>query len=1144
MGNAGGYLRRTLVLLAVLTSSGLRAQAPGTGAITGEVTDPSGAVLPKAHVSIIGKQATFDRTVNTTAEGSFRVPLLQPGEYSLVVDAPGFKPQTLPAVSVIVSETAVVKIRLELETIRSQVGVTASTELAQTETSALGHATNETTIEALPLANRNYTQILALSSGVVVELPDAAALGRNNQNVSANGAKTTSNNFQFNGIDANNLSQNSASGYQAEVGVAVPAPDTIAQFKAQTGNYDASYGRGAGANVDVISKAGTNQFHGTAWEFFRNDVLNANEFFSKRNGQPRPVLKQNQFGFAFGGPIIRDKTFFFGSYQGTVQRNGDSNLSLVTALLPQLTNDRSAATLGAQFCPANYPTNPGYQTAAGGVQVSCDGSNINPVAIALLNLKFPNGQFAIPSPQVTLASNPGQLPIGESTFSIPAKYREDQFTLNLDHAFSKKNDVSGRFFYSHAPTSEPFSPFGATVPGWGTDETDQNLMFVLSDTHIFNPTLVNIARFGFMRFRGYAVIAQPINASDVGMATPSGLPETPGMIINGLFTIGTAGQPHYFQNTNTFVWQDTVSLTHERHNFRFGAEAKRHQVDVDVPYVVDGFLFLFGLPDLLIGQSAAQNGGAMSNIFQSTASSGSFRKDERYTDVAGFFQDDIKLTPRLVINAGLRYEIFGPPSDIHGRLPTFDPSIASHGAPPEGTFSGFILPANYHGPLPNGVLKSSSSGMWSADYKDISPRFGFALRLADDPTLLLRGGYGLYFDRLSGDLAEQSVGQPPFSLTQSLQGAQNSAATLQQPYSPTLPPNSSYPIFIPRTPGGAVSLAAISPRLRSPYLQEYNLNTQYEFGPDFLWELGYVGSKSTHIAGCVQFNQALLASPANPINGETTNTNENIVQRLPYVGIAPGSYFCQTTFDANYNSLQTSISKRLSHGLEFLSSYTWSKSLDYISGLGSLSNFELSFLSNDQTKPRQARGLDDRDRTHRVVVSLVYEAPNLHTGLSVMRHVLSQWQLSSVLIAQSGTPLTAKDSSAGTVYGNLAGFSRAECTGLNPASSGSVYSRLNGYFNPDAFTSPPAIGDGTGFGNCPVGNLRGPDQRNIDLAIQRAFAVTEHSRLQFRTEFFNFTNTPSFGQPVTDYAAGAAFGVISSTVSNPRIIQFALKYAF
>jgi hypothetical protein len=1142
---AGISSLQTLVLLAVLISSGLRAQAPGTGAIAGQVTDPSGAFLPNAQVSVVSKQADFSRKVTTGAEGSFRVPFLQPGDYSVVVDAAGFKQETLPSVSVIVSETVEVKIKLVVETVKSEVGVTALTEGAQTESSALGHATNQATIEALPLANRNFTQILALSPGVVVELPDAAALGRNNQNVSANGARTTSNNFQFNGIDANNLSQNSASGYQSEVGVAAPAPDTIAQFKAQTGNYDAAYGRGAGANVDVISKTGTNQFHGNAWEFFRNDVLNANEFFSKRNGQPRPVLKQNQFGFTIGGPIRKAKTFFFGGYQGTVQRDGDSNLSLVTAILPQLTNDRSAATLGAQFCPANYPTNPGYQTAAGGVQVSCDGSNINSAALALLNFKFSNGQFAIPNPQVNLPNTPGQLPIGESTFSIPARYREDQFTFNLDQAFSQKNELSGRFFYSHAPTSEPFSPYGATVPGWGTNETDQNLMFVLSDTHVFNPQLVNIARFGFMRFNGYAAITQPIRASDIGMATPSTLfPETPGLVINGLFTIGTAGQPYYFQNTNTFVWQDTVSLTHKQHNFRFGAEAKRHQVDVDVPYVVDGFLFLFGFPDLLVGQSAAQNGGAMSNIFQSTAASGFFRKDERYTDVAGFLQDDIKLTPRLVINAGLRYEIFGPPSDIHGHLPTFDPLIASHQAPPGGTFSGFILPANYSGPLPAGELKSSSSGLWNSDYKDISPRFGFALRLADNPTLLLRGGYGIYFDRLSGDLAEQSVGQPPFSLTQSLQGVQNGAATLQQPYDPPLPQTSSYPIFIPRTTGGAISLAATSPRLKSPYLQEYNLNLQYEFARDFLWELGYVGSTSVHIAGCVQFNQALFATPDNPVNGETTDTNENIIQRLPYAGIAPGSYICQTAFNASYNSLQTSINKRLSHGLEFLGSYTWSKSLDYISGLGSLSNFELSFLSNDQTDPRQARGPDDRDRTHRVVLNFVYDIPGLQTVPPVMRHILSPWQLSSVFVAQSGSPLTAKDSSAGSVYGNLAGFSRAECTGLNPASSGSVYSRLNGYFNPDAFTAPPVIGDGTGFGSCPVGNLRGPDQRNIDLAVQRAFSVTDRSRLEFRTEFFNLTNTPSFGQPVSDHAAGAAFGVISSTVSNPRIIQFALKYAF
>jgi hypothetical protein len=1136
-----------LSVLLLMLSGGLvplHAQAPGTGAIAGEVTDPSGATVSGAHVSVVGSQRAFVRTVTTTPDGVFRISLLQPGQYSVEVNADGFMPWVLPVVPVAVSETAVLKVKLAVGSVAAHVDVSGSAELVQSESTALGRVTDEKTIESLPLANRNYTQILALSPGVLVEIPDAAALGRNNQNVSANGQRTTSNNFQFNGIDANNLSQNSASGFQAEVGLAIPAPDAIQEFKAQTGGYDAGYGRGAGANVDVISKTGSNRFHGSLWEFLRNDVLNANEFFTKRNGQPRPVLKQNQFGFTIGGPIRKDKTFLFAFYQGTTQRNGDSNLSLVQSVLPQLTNDRSAATLGAQFCPANHPNNPGYLTAAGGVQVACDGSNINPVALRFLNFKFANGEYAIPSPQTLLPGDDNHLPVGESTFSIPAKYREDQFGINLDQTLSQKNQLAGRFFYSRAPTEEPFSPFGATVPGWGTNELDQNDMFVLSDTHVFSSNLVNVARFGYMRFNGDAVIAQPIQASDVGMATPSGLPETPGLVVNGLFTIGTAGQPFYRQTTNTFVWQDTVSLTRGRNNFRIGAEAKRHQVDVNVPFVSDGFLFLFDLPDFLLGQSAANNGSSMSNIFQSIGSSGLFRKDERYSDFASFFQDDIKLTPRLTVNAGVRYEIFGPPSEIHGRLPTFDLSIASPQAPAAGTFSGFVLPGNYPGPLPAGVLKTSGSSMWSSDYANVSPRLGFALRLTDRPTLLLRGGYGIYYDRLSGDLAEQTVGQPPFSLKQSVQGVQNAAASLQQPYSPALPPSSSFPLFIPRTPGGSLSLAAIDPRLKSPYTQQYDLNIQYEFARDLLWEVGYVGSKSTHIAGCVQFNQALLASPERPINGETSNTLENVVQRLPFAGIAQGSYICKTRFDANYNSLQTSISKRYNHGLEFLGSYTWSKALDYISGSGGLSNFELGFLTNDQTNPRQARGLNDFDRAQRAVVSVVYQLPKASFQPAFVQYALSQWQISSLFVIQSGRPLTITDSSAGTIYGNLAGFSRAECTGVAPASPGSLYSRLNGYFNPTAFTAAPAVGDGSGFGNCAVGILRGPGQRNVDLAVERNFAVTEHNNLLFRTEAFNVTNTPSFGQPITDFAAGPAFGRIMSTVSNPRIIQFALKYRF
>ena len=1132
--------------MALVRSAAITAisQSPGTGAIAGRISDATGAALTGASVVATEDGTQLSRTVSSSGIGEFRIALLSPGTYTISASSPGFETAIVNSVAVVAGETSTLELKLNIGKATDTVEVSGAADLAQTETSTLGRAIDEQAIESLPLANRNYTQLIALSPGVVVELPNAAALGRNNQNVSANGSKTTSNNFQFNGIDANNLSQNSASGYQSEVGTAVPSPDTIEEFKVQTGNYDAGYGRGAGANVDLVSRSGRNHLHGGAWEYLRNDALNANDFFAKRNGQPRPVLKQHQYGLTLGGPLTRDRTFFFAGYQATRQKNGDSSLSLVTAILPQLTNDRSPATLGSQFCPANQPQNPGYLTAAGGVQVACDGSNINPAALAFLNFKFKNGQFAIPSPQTNLSNQAGQLAIGESTYSIPADYREDQFTMNLDRTLSDANSLSGRFFYSHAPTVEPFSPFGANVPGWGTTELDQNHMFVLSDRHTFNANLVNVARFGYMRFDGDAVIAQPINASDVGMATPAGLPETPGLAVNGLFTIGTAGQPFYWQDTNTYVWQDTLSLTRGPHSLRMGAEAKRHQVDVNVPFVNDGFLFLLSFPDFLLGQSAAQNGSSLSNLFSVTGSSGIFRKDERYTDFAAFVQDDVRLRPWFTLNAGMRYEVFGPPSDIHGRLPTFDPSIATHDAPLSGTLSGFVLPGNYHGPLPSGVVRSPHDGMWATDYTGVSPRIGFSARLPGAATRVLRGGYGIYFDRMSGDLAEQTVGQPPFSFKQSLQGAQNAAATLQQPYNPPLPPPSGFPVFLDRVPGGGLSLAAISPRLRDPYIQQYDLNLQSELTRNLLAEVGYVGAKSTHVPGCVEFNQALLATPANPVNGETTNTIENIVQRLPFSGIASGSYICETSFDSRYNSLETSLTQRLSHGLQFLGSFTWSKNLDTLSGSGGLSNFELGFLTNDQTNQRQARGPNDFDRTHRAVLSLVYSVPGLGSAPSALKAVASGWQIAMVAVAQSGTPLTPLDSNAGTVYGNLFGFERAQCTGSNPASSGSLFHRIDGYFNPAAFTAAPAIGDGAGFGNCGVGILRGPSQKNIDFAVEKRFSIWESSSLHLCGEFFNALNRPEFGNPIMDRAAGPAFGLITSTVANPRLIQLALRYEF
>jgi hypothetical protein len=1159
-------LRRQAVLsvvFVVLLTGRVFGQTPGTGAITGAVYDPSNRAIPNAEVLAVNEATHLSRAVFTTAEGVFRVPLLLPGKYTVIVKASGFAVRTSNPIPVTVSETTSLSVTLPVADAGASVEVTADAEIAEQESSTLGRAVEQEAIEALPLANRNYTQILGLSPGVVVALPNATDVGRGTQNVTSNGAKTTSNNIQFNGIDANNLSQNSAANDGEEVGTAVPAPDAIQEFKVQTANYDASYGRGAGANVDLVSKTGTNRFHGSAWEFVRNNIFNANDFFLKLDDQPRPTLKQNQFGASLGGPILKDKTFFFVAYQGLASSNGAG--TAVTAILPQLTSDRSAATLGAQFCPASHLNAAGYLTNAGGTQVACDGSNINPVALALLNFKFSNGQYAVPNPQVNLpATDATQLPVGQSTYAIPASYKESQYTANIDQVLTEKNTLSGRFFYSRAPTSEAFSPNAANVPGWGTNELDQNNMFVLADTHVFNANLINVARFGYMRFDGLSAVANPILSSDLGLSTPTGVTgptaAAPGISINGLFTTGDAGTPSQWQNTNSFIWQDTVSHTRDRHNMRFGLELKRHEVDVDAPFSSDGLLQIATFDDFLLGQSAAQNGSptGVSNVTDSQGSSGLFRKDERYTDLTAFVQDDIRVTQRLTVNAGLRYEVFGPPVEIHGLLPSFDPAIAVGPVPAAGSPSGFTLPANYPGAVPQGVTKTSTAGLWSTDYHDLSPRLGFALRLTQNPTILMRGGYGIYYDRPSAGFAESQLGQQPFSLQQLAFNAQNAGATLQQPFSPLLPPLSSFPIYQPRIAGGGSFTSGVSPRIVDPYTQEYNLNFQYALSRDYLLEVGYVGAHTTHSPGSVEFNQSLLASAQNPVNGATTNTAANVVQRVPFQGIATGSLFSDTRFEANYNSLQTSVTKRFAHGLEFLGSYTWSKILDETSGSGGSDVFELWLLTNNQNNPRQAYGLTDFDRDQRAVVNFTWTVPKFQQAPMLARRVLNDWEFSGIAVIQSGSPITVLDSNAGLVYGNFE--NRAQRTGSNPSTQGSLYSRvLNGYLTQNAFTIAPEAPNGsgpgdTGFGDSSVGMVRGPGQHNLDMAVERIFPVTESSSFRFRAEFFNLTNTPQFANPNNnvDFTAGPngpvnvnpSFGLITSTAANPRIVQFALKYLF
>ena len=509
------------------------------------------------------------------------------------------------------------------------------------------------------------------------------------------------------------------------------------------------------------------------------------------------------------------------------------------------------------------------------------------------------------------------------------------------------------------------------------------------------------------------------------------------------------------------------------------------------------------------------------------------------------------MSPRLTVNAGLRYEVFGPPSETHGRLLTFDPTIASPTAPAGGTLSGFIVPANLPGSLPAGVMRSSSNNLWSTTYHDVSPRLGFALRLTNQPTILLRGGYGIYFGRLSADMIEGTLSQPPFSVQQFLSDAQNGAATLQAPFNPLLPPDSSYPLFQPRVPGGSLLVEAVSPRAVDPYTEEYNLNLQFALGHDYLLETGYVGSRTVHVAGSTEFNQAQLASPTNPVNGATSNTAANVTQRLPFAGLSPVSLFNETRFNSSYNSLQASLTKRLSHGLQFLGSYTFSRSLDETSGSNGAEFYELWLVTNDQTNPRQAYGPTSFDRTHRGVLSFIYNPPAMDRGPRLVRGALAGWQFSGILVVQSGTPLTIIDNNAGTVYGTYSFEHRAQLMpGVAATTTGSLFSRVaNHYLNAGAFTSAPEAPFGssaadTDFGDSGSGMVRGPGQGDLDMAVERSFALEGAGHIAVRAEFFNLTNTANFANPDRRVNDGSAFGTITSTSNNPRVIQLALKYRF
>jgi len=891
------------------------AQNASTGALTGTVSDSNGAVVAGARVKVTNEATGVERSLVTSETGSYTVPLLSPGSYRLEFSSTGFKKSVKTGLQINVTETARFDVRFEVGAVTEEITVTSEAELLQTESSGLGRVADSVVVSNLPLVTRNYTQIVTLSAGISAGVTRGDELGRGSGGMSggnfrSHGAFGADNNFQMNGVQANDLqSSGNFSG-----GVAIPNPDAIQEFKVQTGQYDATYGRNAGANVNVVTKSGGNQFHGTAFEFFRNNALNANDFFRNRSGQPRGILRQNQFGFTLGGPIVKDKLLFFGSYQGTRQINGISAGSTANISTPAFTNDRSRAALGALFAGQTGAAAPGT-----GLAIAADGSNISSQAFALLNLKLPNGQYVIPTPQ-TVNNSLAFGARGFSAFSVPGSFDEDQYMFNMDYAHTANSRFTGRFFKADSDLIQPLPPsqLGTSFPGFPYFIPNEFLNLTIGHAYTLSSSMVNQFDFGLNRTRVGSVQQEPFTYADIGVTAGPVANKFPVIGVNGSGATGGNGQSVYI-NQDHLTFQDSLTYIKGRHTFRFGGGITKSKLSLDKFTFFGGILFL-SWADLLLGRNGSAiasggNGSGATNLFLTIDLPGDLDRDWDVWDGNAYVQDDWKVSSSLTLNLGFRYERLGHLADKGGRNAGFDISLANANSPATGSLAGFLVSSNYPGTVPAGVTQLDNKfGTYGEGQNNYGPRIGFAWQLPKPfKRSVLRGGYGVYQTRATGQAFLQLATGQPFASLRQIQ--LSSTASFATPFTP----EPTLPAFNPYTATSLLSINLVDPHYRPPVTQQYSLNLQTDLGHNFLLEVGYVGTKGTHLISSRQINQATLASASSPIRGVTTNTAANARTRVPILGFSPtGLIAIDSAASSRYDGLEVSVTKRLSRGLQFL----------------------------------------------------------------------------------------------------------------------------------------------------------------------------------------------------------------------------------
>jgi outer membrane receptor protein involved in Fe transport len=1149
--------RSFFICMAALLLMAAGAWAQTNARFSGTVKDQSGGVVGNATVTLTNQATGINRTAKTENDGSYLFPVVDAGVYRLTVEHTGFKKNIQNDITLEVNQNGRLDVVLEVGSAAEAVEVSGSIAQVDTTGAVLGKVEDTKRIQDLPLVDRDTLQLGLLQAGVFAPDPDD---GSGNP-FSVSGQRSESLTFLLDGADNTNFLGNNI--------VVNPNPDAVQEFKILTNNYDAQFGRSSGGIVNQVIKSGSNQVHGSAFEFLRNDIFNARDFFLTQ----RPNFKRNVFGGTLGGPIKKDKTFIFGSYQGSRRREGQPS-SQLSVLSPAERTGNFGELCGA---PTDFDAS-GNCTNANGTQLTNPATG-NP---------YPFNQLPVNPVSANYIAKFVPLPnIGTNGFiSAPtAAVNEDQGVLRVDHTLTKRDTLSGTYVIDDFRDALPFqvnrgASTGGDVPvGSGITDKFRTQTLVITWTHSFERGWIN--EFRASANRSAQLQASPddhTTAADLGFTNVNPddpLGAAPPIIFTPGFNLGPSPQGPTTLHDMTYQYQDTITIPHGRHEWKFGGDIRRVQNNFNFDFFTNGS-FTFGgaqggpLPGgTFTGDAAADFvGGFPGNFFQFSNAVYAIRTTSQYY----FAQDTFKVLPRLTLNLGVRYEYNSPQYDIHNEI------IGFFGAGAQST----VFPNAPPGILYPGDPGTPNRALVYPDRNNWAPRVGFAWDMFGNAKLVMRGGFGIFYDIEDGALNLQFGGQAPFGDVLNLNfqpGDVTSAPNfLADPFTPIGLQN-PFP-FASRGLKGTfftpkVSFAFVTdPRFRTPYSENFNYGFQYQLTKDTAIEAVYVGSLGRKLISTIDVNAPQPGVEIAQLNNGFSFPNEDCARPLagcinattdPNAGVQDiGQLLANKSNGISAShEFQLTVDRRFSHGLSFRAAYTLSKTTDLTSGFRARSS-----TYTDPFDPGLDHGLADFDATHRFVFSGSWELPidRPFRGNHIMKKVTEGWQANVIASFQSGTPFTIFSNNDNSAQGNfldrpnligtikmlnprqVTTFSAAaaDCSGQSADNNGNISGNF-GFdptafdctFNSDGHLLPGSLAS---FGDLGRNTLRGPGINNWDISFLKDTKITESKKVEFRAEFFNAFNHAQFLNPDTGGFSGT-FGQISQT-RGPRLIQFGLKLYF